>query len=103
MQIKELCRANWREEKIVDIELERSKLNRDKSAIILDKSVLMYFSFLALSIVGFIRGYINNKMLNMLVTLALTALVVGSASYIYTIRTEEERLDGISKNIKKGE
>ena len=82
-----------KKELLVSIELERSKLNREKSLILLDKALLIYFSFLFVGVVGFVSGYVKNDVLNMLIILGFGALIVGVIPYIVTMHKEGVRLD----------
>ena len=38
---------------VVALEIERSKLNREKSLLVLDKSIILYMTFLFVAILGF--------------------------------------------------
>ena len=91
------------EEKLIDVQLEKSRLNREKSINLLNKGVLMYFSFTFLAIVGFINGYINQHFLNILITMGLCTLLVGTIPYIYNMSKEEKSLDEIYADLKKME
>jgi hypothetical protein len=91
------------EEKIIDVQLEKSRLNREKSINLLNKGVLLYFSFTFLAIVGFINGYINHNFLNILITMGLCTLLIGTVPYLYNMRKEEKSLDNLYENLKKME
>ena len=91
------------EEKLIDVQLEKSRLNREKSINLLNKGVLMYFSFTFLAIVGFINGYINHTFLNILITMGLCTLLIGTIPYLFNMRKEEKSLDELYKNLKSME
>lgn len=95
-----------KEELLVSIEIERSKLNREKSLILLDKALLVYLSFLFVGIIGFSNGYLKSNVLNQLIILGFGVLIVGVVPYIFTMHKEGERLDGmldkIRGRVKKG-
>jgi len=80
--------------------LEHSRMNREKSLLVLDKSLLMYFSFIFVGVVGFVAGYFDAKFLNIMVVLSFGVLAVGIIPYLITMHREETRLKALL-NIKK--
>jgi len=90
-----------KEEKAFDIIIEKSRLNREKSVLVLNKSLLLYFTFLFVGVIGFIYGYINSLWLNVLVIMGLCVLVIGTLPYIKIIYEEEKRLDKTLDEIRK--
>ena len=86
---------------LISLELERSKLNREKSVILLDKALLLYFSFLFVGIIGFINGYMQVKQLNMLILMSFGVLIVGIAPYWITMKKEEERINDLILSVNK--
>ena len=87
---------------IIDLELEKSKLNREKSMLVLNKSLLLYFTFLFTAVVGFVGNYIDKYLFNLLVIMGLCVLVIGIIPYIKTMRYEEKNINElISRLIKK--
>ncbi len=72
--------------------LEHSRMNREKSLLVLDKSLLMYFSFLFVGVVGFVSGYLDSKFLNIMVVLSFGVLAIGIIPYVITMHNEEKRL-----------
>ena len=75
--------------------LEHSRMNREKSLLVLDKSLLMYFSFIFVGVVGFVGGYIDAKFLNVMVLLSFGVLLVGVVPYLITMHKEETRLKSL--------
>ncbi|MEM3690759.1 MAG: hypothetical protein QXZ40_03485, partial [Candidatus Micrarchaeia archaeon] len=63
------------EKKIVDVQLEKSRLNREKSINLLNKGILLYFSFTFLALVGFVNNYIGYSLLNLLIIMGLCTLL----------------------------
>ncbi|MAG16137.1 hypothetical protein CMO88_03685 [Candidatus Woesearchaeota archaeon] len=80
------------------IVLEHSRMNREKSLLVLDKSLLMYFSFIFVGVVGFVGGYMNSKFLNIMIVLSFGVLAVGIVPYLLTMHTEEKRLKSLMGN-----
>jgi uncharacterized membrane protein (DUF485 family) len=84
--------------------LEHSRMNREKSLLVLDKSLLMYFSFIFVGVVGFVAGYLDAKFLNIMIMLSFGVLAVGIVPYLITMHKEEKRLNSlIKKNGIRGE
>ena len=86
---------------VVSLELEKSRLNREKSILVMNKSLILYFAFMFVAVLGFINGYIDNNLLNVLVIMGLCVLVIGTVPYVKTMHSEEERLDGILQRMAK--
>ncbi len=80
-------------EMLLSLEIEKSKLNREKSLLLLDKSLLMYFAFLIIGIVGFINKYLDARFLNILIGLSFGVLAVGLVPYMMTMGREEKKLN----------
>lgn len=83
------------EKQIIQLELERSRLNREKSMVILNKSVFLYFTFMFIGVVGFVNSYISSGLLNFFVVMGLVALIVGAMPYILAAQTEQKKLSSI--------
>lgn len=89
------------EEKAFDIVIEKSRLNREKSTLVLNKSMLLYFTFLFVGVIGFIYGYITSFWLNILIIMGLCVLVIGTLPYIRIIYEEEKKLDKVLEELRK--
>ncbi len=87
---------------VVNLVLEKSKLNREKSVLVLDKALLLYFSFLFVGVIGFVNGYLTVQLLNMLILMSFGVLIVGIAPYWITMRKEEKNLEALISEAKKG-
>ena len=84
----------------LSLEIEQSKLNREKSLLMLDKSLLMYFAFLIVGIVGFINKYLTVMSLNIVVILSFCVLASGLIPYMITMNREETRLNVLLSNYR---
>ena len=89
------------EEKAFDIIIEKSRLNREKSVLVLNKSLLLYFTFLFVGVIGFIYGYVKTFWLNVLIIMGLCVLVIGTLPYIRIIYEEEKKLDKSLEELRK--
>ncbi len=101
-EVKKVANLSERGKQIISLELERSKLNREKSLLILNKALFLYFLFLFIGVIGFVNNYISAMYLNVLIVLALVALVMGTLPYISIMRKEEIRLNKLILDLKKG-
>lgn len=86
---------------ILSLEIEKSKLNRQKSLVLIDKSILMYFAFLIIGVVGFVNKYFDARYLNIMIALSFGALAVGLVPYMLTMSREEKKLNELIETYKK--
>ena len=82
------------------LEIEKSRINREKSKLVLDKSFVLYFSFLIVGILGFAFNYITSIILNVLVISGIVILVIGTVPYVFIIHNEEKKIDTLLKELK---
>jgi len=85
---------------IIDLEIEKSKLNREKSMLVLNKSLMLYFVFLFLGITGVVNGYIGKTLFNILILMGLAVLVLGIVPYIRTMKAEDKNIDDMIQQLK---
>ena len=91
-------RANFRKQDIkTSIILEHSRINREKSLLVLAKSTLLYFTFIFVGVVGFVGGFIGSRLLNVMIVLSIGVLVMGISVYFRTMHKEEKRLNSLIK------
>jgi hypothetical protein len=86
---------------IVYLEIEKSKICREKSKLIMDKSIGLYVIFMFIGVVGFIFNYIDSFMLNTLIFMGITVLVIGTVPYMITVHKEEKKIDSYIKELKE--
>ncbi|MBI2141107.1 hypothetical protein HYU16_01650 [Candidatus Woesearchaeota archaeon] len=87
-------------EVLLQLEIEKSKLNREKSLLLLDKSLLMYFAFLIIGVVGFVNKYLDARYLNIMIALSFGVLAVGLVPYMLTMSREEKKLNALIINFR---
>ena len=87
-------------EKLVDLKVERSKLNREQSTLMLDKGLLVYFAFLVIAILGLIKDMINITQFLILIVLAFSVLFVTSLPYIRMMLTEKKMIDDLISDLE---
>ncbi len=89
------------EREIIEIEVEKSRLNREKAMIVLNKSLFIYFAFLFVGIIGFINAYLSKTLLNAIIFVGLVVLVIGTVPYVQTMKREEKKLNDLIDDLKK--
>ncbi|MFQ5474267.1 MAG: hypothetical protein ACE5DM_00355 [Candidatus Nanoarchaeia archaeon] len=87
---------------IIDLEVEKSRLNREKSMLVMNKGLILYFAFMFIAVIGFINGYLNQTLLNVLIVMGLLVLIIGTVPYVKTMHEEEERLNTLIAELRKG-
>jgi cation transporter-like permease len=85
---------------VIYLEIEKSRINREKSKLVLDKSFVLYFSFLVVGVLGFAFNFITSVVLNVLVICGIVILVIGTFPYVFIIHKEEKKIDGLLKELK---
>ena len=88
---------------IIYLEIEKSRINREKSKFVLDKSFMLYFSFLIVGIVGFVFDYIDSFLLNVLIIAGIVILVLGTLPYVLIINKEEKKINSLLRELKENE
>ena len=89
------------EKEIIEIEVEKSRLNREKAMLVLNKSLFMYFCFLFVGIIGFINAYVSKSLLNILIVVGLLVLIIGTIPYVQTMKQEEKKLNSIIESLRR--
>jgi hypothetical protein len=89
------------EREIIEVEVEKSRLNREKAMIVLNKSLFIYFCFLFVGIIGFINAYLSKTLLNIIIFVGLVVLVIGTIPYVQTMKKEEKKLNSLIDDLKK--
>ena len=86
---------------IIHLELERSRINREKAKIVLNMGLVLYFGFLIVGIVGFAFEYIGNLVLNILVICGIFILIVSTVPYIIISHKEDKWIKSKLQELKK--
>ena len=81
----------------VYLEIEKSKIQREKAKIVLDKSVSLYFVFMLIGVLGFVFNYIESFILNTLIIAGIIILIFGTLPYMIIVYKEEKKIDGFMK------
>jgi len=88
-------------EEITYLELEKSRINREKAKIVVNMGLILYFGFLIVGIIGFALEYIDSLMLNVMVISGIVILIVSTLPYLIIIHNEEKWIDLKIFHLKK--
>jgi hypothetical protein len=88
------------DEMIINLKLELSRLNRDKSHLVLDKSLMLYFVFLFVGVLGFVNGYLSGTFLQILVYFGICVLVIGLVPYVMTMKKESDKMNELVETME---
>lgn len=88
------------DKEIIELELEKSRIDREKSMLVLNKGLFLYFCFLFVAVMGFINGYLSKDLLNILIIMSLCVIIIATLPYIKTMHKEEKRLEILIDDLK---
>jgi hypothetical protein len=88
------------DKEIIELELEKSRIDREKSMLVLNKGLFLYFCFLFVAVMGFINGYLSKDLLNILIIMSLCVIIIATLPYIKTMHKEEKRLETLIEDLK---
>lgn len=77
------------DKEITYLEMERSRIDREKSKLVLNMGLVLYFGFLIAGVIGFAFKYIDSRFLNVLVISGIVILIVSTLPYLIIIHREE--------------
>ena len=87
-------------DQIVYLEIEKSRIEREKAQIVLNKSVSLYILFMFVGAIGFVYDYFNATMLNVLVVLGIVILLIGTIPYLLIVNKEEKKIKSYLERLK---
>lgn len=88
-------------QQIIELELKKSDIRREKTRLVLDKCIWLYFLFMLIGVLGFVYGYIDSTILNFMIIAAFVILIIGALPYATTVSNEEKNIDSFIKQLKK--
>ena len=86
---------------IIYLEIEKSRINREKARIVLAMGLVLYFGFLIAGVVGFAFKYIASTILNILVICGIIILIFSTIPYLIIVHKEEKLIDLKLYELKK--
>lgn len=87
---------NSSEQKFI-LTLRQLDLEREKSKMVLDKSIWLYFLFMIVGITGFVAGYVSGIMLQAIVIIGFLILLIGTVVYTRTAAAEKRQIARLLK------
>ena len=79
------------------LEIEKSRIQREKAKLVLEKSIALYFIFMLVAVIGFATAYVDKFMLNALIIIGIIILLIGTIPYLIIIHKEEKKIDNFMK------
>jgi Flp pilus assembly protein TadB len=86
---------------IIELELKKLEIKREKAKLVLDKCIWLYFLFMIVGVLGFIYDYVTPLVLNMIIIAAFIILIIGTMPYATSVTKEEKDLDKFIEQLKK--
>jgi hypothetical protein len=87
------------EKQYITLLIEKSKLNRERAKLILDKGLVLFFAFLLFAILAYQNQLVSKLLFNMLVVGAVCVLLLSVTPYLKISKKEEEKLDRVLKEL----
>ena len=78
---------------VIYLEIEKSRISREKAKIVLNFGLILYFGFLIAGVIGFAFEYIDSFLLNILVICGIVILIVSTVPYLVTVHREEKLIN----------
>ncbi len=80
------------EKELIHVKLEKLRLDRERSVLILNFGIVIYFIFLVLSLLGYINQFLSVFFLNIIIVGAILILIVSVFPYARAMKTEEDEM-----------
>ena len=81
------------EKQIINLRIEKMRLGREKSLLILGCSIILFLAFIIISVVGLINELITRTQLNIFIFAGFIAIIIGVSPYIRFVMKEEKNLE----------
>lgn len=84
-----------------DIKLKLEKLNikRERSKVLMNRGLAIYFCLMVAAVVGFVNGFFSNDLLNIIALTAVFLLVLSAIPFIISMYNDEKEIDEIIKDL----
>jgi len=90
------------EKQVIDLRIEKLRLNRERAVLILNKGTSVYFAFIILAILGFMNNVLDIATLNVLVLVGLVILIASVLPYSKAMQKEESELSKMLDELTRG-
>jgi Mn2+/Fe2+ NRAMP family transporter len=86
-------RLSEAEKQIITLRIEKMRLEREKSVLILGSGIILFFAFIIIAIIGLLNELITRNQLNLLILVGFLALIIGVIPYIRFVIKEEKSME----------
>ncbi len=90
------------EKQVIDLRIEKLRLNRERAVLILNKGTSVYFAFIIMAILGFMNNVLDLSALNVLVLVGLVVLIASVLPYSKAMQKEEAELSKMLDELTRG-
>ncbi|HAG51312.1 MAG TPA: hypothetical protein DCL42_08250 [Deltaproteobacteria bacterium] len=97
-----MAKLSPEEKEIIYLRLEKQKIEREKAAIVLNKSLALYIIFMIVGVVGFVFDYLSAAILNVLIIAGIAILIIGTLPYFVITSREEKLIEHLLDKLKGG-
>jgi Flp pilus assembly protein TadB len=88
-------------EKLVDLKIERSRMNREESRLVIDKGISVYFLLLIIAVLGLLTKYLDLNTFVLLVFLGFVVLIITSIPYVRSMVIEKRKLNELISQLER--
>lgn len=92
-------RLSSKEQQKIALQIEKSKMKRDKSVVILNRGLIIYFCIILMAVFGFVNNYFSKITLNALIISAVLMLTAASIPFIASMYRDEKDIEDMIKNL----
>ena len=79
------------------LEIEKSKIQREKAKLVLDKSITLYIVFMFIGVFGIYYKFIDSTALNVMIIIGIIILLAGTTPYMIIVHKEEKKIENLLK------
>ncbi|MEM4267654.1 MAG: hypothetical protein QXK37_02375 [Candidatus Woesearchaeota archaeon] len=89
------------EQQYIMLSIERAKLRREQTMIILNKGLLLFFAFLVFAVILYMNYLINQTLFNLLVVAGIIVLGIAIVPYMNAVKEEEKKIESLISSLTK--
>lgn len=94
-------KLSLKERQKIALQIEKSKMKRDKSVVILNRGLIVYFCIILMAVFGFVNNYLSRITLNVLIISAVLILTAASMPFIASMYRDEKDIEDMIKNLSE--
>jgi hypothetical protein len=89
------------EKMLYRLKVEESRLRLHNSITVFDKSIILYFFFLFVGVIGFINSFISINLLYALVICGIFVLLIGLIPYVKNATAQSDLIENLIHDLEK--